>query len=107
MIPLLEFALEQAADAGIELEQLPIAREGFVFIVNKDNPVDMLTQQQLRDIYSGKITNWSEVGGPDMPIIAAQDLDCALGGDQGLGDRGHTHGVGTQKRAMRISAGVS
>ncbi|MBR6653468.1 MAG: substrate-binding domain-containing protein [Oscillospiraceae bacterium] len=71
-VPLSEQQLEQAADAGIELEQLPIAREGFVFIVNKDNPVDMLTQQQLRDIYSGKITNWSEVGGPDMPIIAYQ-----------------------------------
>ncbi len=69
-VPLSEQQLEQAADAGIELEQLPIAREGFVFIVNKDNPVDMLTQQQLRDIYSGRIVNWSEVGGPDMPIIA-------------------------------------
>lgn len=71
-VPLSEYQLEQAADAGVELEQIPIAREGFVFIVNKDNPVDTLTQQQLRDIYSGKITNWSEVGGPDLPIIAYQ-----------------------------------
>ncbi len=71
-VPLSEMQLSQAADADIELEQIPIAREGFIFIVNKDNPVDSLTQQQLRDIYSGKITNWSEVGGPDLPIIAYQ-----------------------------------
>ena len=61
-----------AAEQGVTLEAVPIAMEGFVFVVNAKNPVDTLSQQQLRDIYSGKITNWKEVGGEDLPIIAYQ-----------------------------------
>jgi phosphate transport system substrate-binding protein len=38
-------------------------------IVNSENPVKELTLQQIADIYSGKITNWSEVGGEDRPIV--------------------------------------
>jgi phosphate transport system substrate-binding protein len=38
-------------------------------IVNQENPVSELTLQQISDIYSGKITNWSEVGGEDRPIV--------------------------------------
>ncbi len=67
-----EEQVQTAADRGVELEQVPIAAEGFVFVVNANNPVDSLTQQQLRDIYSGKITNWKEVGGNDAPIAAYQ-----------------------------------
>ncbi len=63
---------QEAADAGITLEEVPVAMEGFVFVVNANNPVDVLTQEQLRDIYSGKITNWKEVGGNDAEIIAYQ-----------------------------------
>lgn len=61
-----------AKDSNVELEAVPIAMEGFVFVVNAENPVDTLTQQQLRDIYSGRITNWSQVGGLDEPIIPYQ-----------------------------------
>ena len=50
----------------------PVRREGLVFIVNKDNPVESLTRQQLIDIYTGKITNWKEVGGNDASIEAFQ-----------------------------------
>ncbi|MDR1832048.1 MAG: hypothetical protein LBQ97_04860 [Fusobacteriaceae bacterium] len=39
----------------------------FVFFVNEKNPVDSLTAGQIRDIYGGKIKNWKEVGGPDIP----------------------------------------
>ncbi|MBE6767421.1 MAG: hypothetical protein E7549_00745 [Ruminococcaceae bacterium] len=67
-----EEQVQNARDKGIELEQVPIAAEGFVFVVNANNPVDSLTQQQLRDIYSGKITNWKQVGGNDAPIVAYQ-----------------------------------
>ncbi len=56
-------------------ETAPIAREGFVFFVNKDNPVDTLTVEQIQGIYSGEITNWSEVGGDDAQIIAYQRND--------------------------------
>lgn len=60
------------AEIGTDLTITPIGRDALVFIVNKSNPVESLTQQQLIDIYSGKIANWSEVGGEDMPIQAFQ-----------------------------------
>lgn len=50
----------------------PIGREGFVFFVRKDNPVDNLSIEQVKGIYSGEITNWQQVGGKDMPISAYQ-----------------------------------
>ncbi len=53
-------------------EAEPVAGEGFVFVVNKDNPVDTLTVEQLKRIYSGEITNWKDVGGNDAEIIAYQ-----------------------------------
>ncbi len=62
----------EAANAGVRFEEVPFANEGFVFFVNKNNPVDSLSVQQLHDIYAGKITNWKEVGGLDEPIIAYQ-----------------------------------
>jgi phosphate transport system substrate-binding protein len=71
-VPLSEEQYNHAQERGIKLEEVPIAKEGFVFVVNYNNPVDTLTQQQLRDIYSGKITNWKEVGGWDEEIIAYQ-----------------------------------
>ena len=61
-----------AAERDVELETVPIAMEGFVFVVNAKNPVDTLSQQQLRDIYAGKITNWKQLGGEDLPIIPYQ-----------------------------------
>jgi phosphate transport system substrate-binding protein len=57
---------------GFTLGETAIALEGFVFIVNPENPVKSLTQAQIRDIYSGKITNWKEVGGDDAEITAYQ-----------------------------------
>ena len=64
--------LNRAAAAGVELEVIPVVDEGFVFLTNADNPVTSLTVAQIRDIYSGKITNWKDVGGSDEPIIAYQ-----------------------------------
>lgn len=63
---------EYAENVGIEVEMVPIAREGFIFLVSADNPVDSLTVEQVRQIYSGEITNWSQVGGEDAGIIAYQ-----------------------------------
>lgn len=64
--------LEYATENGVELELVPIGREAFVFIVNKDNPADDLTVEQVRGIYSGEIKKWSEVGGDDRYIDALQ-----------------------------------
>ena len=62
----------QAKEAGVTLEVEPIALDGFVFITHKDNPVDSLTVQQIKDIYTGRITNWKELGGNDEKIRAFQ-----------------------------------
>lgn len=63
---------EEIADAesmGFTPEQLIIARDAIAVIVNPSNPVSQLTLQQISDIYSGVYTNWSQVGGPDWPIV--------------------------------------
>lgn len=49
-----------------------IGLDGFVFLINEQNPVKSLTLDQIRGIYTGKITNWKEVGGDDAKIIAYQ-----------------------------------
>ena len=72
-------AVEQT---GTALDVQPVGRDGLVFIVNESNPVEDLTIQQLKDIYSGKITNWKEVGGNDEEIVAYQRSDTS--GSQSL-----------------------
>jgi len=57
---------------GTTLEFHPIGRDALVFLTNQSNPVHNLTSDQVRDIYAGKITSWSQVGGPDAPIVAFQ-----------------------------------
>ena len=49
-----------------------IGYEAFVFFVHKDNPIESLTAQQIKGIYSGEITNWKEVGGKNEEIVAFQ-----------------------------------
>ena len=59
---------EAAEKAGVEFNMTPIGYEAFVFLVNAKNPVNGLTLQQIKEIYTGKITNWKEVGGSNEPI---------------------------------------
>ena len=59
---------EQKFKAEIEA----IATDALIFVVNANNPVDNLTTEQVRKIYSGEITNWKDVGGEDAPIEAFQ-----------------------------------
>ncbi|MDQ0255808.1 phosphate transport system substrate-binding protein [Evansella vedderi] len=67
--------LQMAEARGVELELTPIGREAFVFFVNARNPVEGLTIEQIQGIYSGEITNWSEVGGNNEAIRAFQRPD--------------------------------
>ncbi len=66
---------EQIADAeknNTTFKYTQIGSEAFVFFVHKDNPIESLTVEQIKGIYSGKITNWSEVGGKDEKIVPFQ-----------------------------------
>lgn len=63
---------EEMESQNFAYEMQPIAKEALVFIVNSENPVDTLTVEELQKIYTGEITNWSEVGGDDVDIIPFQ-----------------------------------
>lgn len=67
-----ETILAEKEEQGFQWEQAPFATDAFVFVVNEANPVDSITVDQARDIYSGKITNWKELGGEDREITAFQ-----------------------------------
>jgi len=60
---------QNAQQNGVEPHEIEIARDAIGVIVNQENPVQQLTLQQISDIYSGKTTNWSQVGGEDRPIV--------------------------------------
>lgn len=64
--------LELAKQKGVELEVIPVVKEGFVFYVNAQNKVENLSIEQIQKIYTGEIKNWKEVGGEDEPIMAYQ-----------------------------------
>jgi phosphate transport system substrate-binding protein len=59
----------EAQSNGVTPVEHIIARDAIAVIVNPNNPVNELTLQQISDIYSGKYTNWNEVGGEDRPIV--------------------------------------
>jgi phosphate transport system substrate-binding protein len=50
------------------IDAIPIALDGIVLVVHKSNPVRSVTLDQVRAIFSGEVTNWREVGGPDHGI---------------------------------------
>jgi len=62
-----EIAAAQAN--GISPMEFVVARDAIAVVVHPSNPVDGLTLQQISDIYTGKITNWRQVGGEDRPIV--------------------------------------
>ena len=60
-----------------DYEMEPFAAEALVFVVNASNPVDSLTIEQIRKIYTGEIKNWKEVGGEDKEIVPVQRNETA------------------------------
>lgn len=61
--------IEEAQSNGVDPVEFVIARDAIAVIVNPENPISQLTLAQISDIYSGKINNWSEIGGDDRPIV--------------------------------------
>jgi phosphate transport system substrate-binding protein len=57
-----------ADSAGVTLIETPVALDAFVFVVNKNNPVKSLTVNFIQKIYTGELTNWSQVGGKNAAI---------------------------------------
>ena len=68
-------AWDYAKEEGVELLTQAIGYDAPVFLINDKNPVESLTAEQIVDIYAGKITNWAQVGGTDIDIIAYQRVE--------------------------------
>jgi len=64
-----EKEISAAQDNGIEPIEYTVAIDALAIVLHPDNPVDKLTIPQLSDMYTGRITNWKDVGGNDAPII--------------------------------------
>lgn len=67
-----EEVMAEKESLGFEWEQEPFATDAFVFVVNEDNPVNSITVDEARRIYTGEITNWKELGGEDRAILPFQ-----------------------------------
>ena len=61
--------LELAKDSGIELNETILGAYSVAVVVNANNPVSNLTKEQVHDIFTGKITNWKDVGGAEAAIV--------------------------------------
>jgi len=61
--------IKLAQKKGINPNEIVVARDGIAVVVNPENPADKLTIEQIGKIYTGQITNWNQVGGPDKDII--------------------------------------
>ena len=60
---------QQAQQQGITLQEIPVAMEAVAIAVHPNLPIPGLTLAQLKDIYTGSITNWNQVGGPNLPVL--------------------------------------
>ncbi|APV52178.1 hypothetical protein BWI17_22395 [Betaproteobacteria bacterium GR16-43] len=74
----IDIAVAAAKTAGKEIDPAKlkmheIRKDEILFVVNPKNPVASLTWEQLKDIHTGKITNWKSVGGKDAPIVVYSD----------------------------------
>jgi phosphate transport system substrate-binding protein len=64
-----EEEITAAKGEGFDPYELVVAKDAIAVIVNKENPIDTLTMEQISGIYRGDYSNWSELGGYDNPIV--------------------------------------
>ncbi|MCD6280573.1 MAG: phosphate ABC transporter substrate-binding protein [Deltaproteobacteria bacterium] len=67
--PMKEKEIIKARSKGVYPHEIIVAKDGIAIIVHPSNPVDNLTSDQILDIYSGKISDWSSLGGKNMKIV--------------------------------------
>jgi ABC-type phosphate transport system substrate-binding protein len=66
--PIADREYQQSQQQRVSLKQIPVALEGLAIAVHPDLQIPGLTLEQIKGIYTGKITNWNQVGGPDLKI---------------------------------------
>jgi phosphate transport system substrate-binding protein len=67
--PMKNSEMKAAQDSGTLIIEHIVAMDGIALVVHPSNPLANLTVEQIRDIYTGKIRNWKELGGPDQPLV--------------------------------------
>jgi phosphate transport system substrate-binding protein len=67
--PMKNSEMKAAQDSGVLPIEFIVAMDGIALVVHPSNPRSNLTIEQIRDIYTGKIKNWKDLGGPDQPIV--------------------------------------
>lgn len=60
--------VDRARSRGATANEIPVALDGLAIIVHPSNPIRSLTMDELRRIYIGQVTNWNQVGGPNLPV---------------------------------------
>jgi len=79
-----EHQISAAEAAGVHLHFTPIGREALVFLVGNENPIDNITLEQIRNIYSGRTAKWRTLGWPDGGRIIAFQRPEGSGSQTGL-----------------------
>ncbi|MGN0893958.1 MAG: phosphate ABC transporter substrate-binding protein, partial [Succinivibrio sp.] len=77
-----------------KLNGIDIAYDGIVLVVNKSNPLNDITSDQVKDLFTGKVKNWSELGGNDAPVVL-------IGREAGSGTRDGFESVTHTKDACK------
>ena len=74
--PLKQSEYDLARSRGFKLKQIPVATSAIAFYVNPQIDIPGLSLEQVEQIYSGRVTNWQQLGGPNLPIVpVSQDPD--------------------------------
>ena len=73
--PLTDREKQQAQQAGLSLQEVAVALEAVAIATNPTLSIPGLTLDQLKDIYTGSITNWNQVGGPNLPVVPTSRSD--------------------------------
>ncbi|MCM8792498.1 MAG: PstS family phosphate ABC transporter substrate-binding protein [Candidatus Omnitrophica bacterium] len=83
--PIKDTELDKAVANGRSPKAHVIAMDGICVVVHPNNPIVELTKKQIKDIYTGKISNWKQVGGPDQKIVVVS-RDTASGTFEAFGE---------------------
>jgi phosphate transport system substrate-binding protein len=67
--PMKKSEIDGARSRGSIANEIPVALDGLAVVVNSSNGVKSLSMEQLRRIYVGQVTNWSQVGGANLPVV--------------------------------------
>ncbi|HLS89603.1 MAG TPA: PstS family phosphate ABC transporter substrate-binding protein [Sphingobacteriaceae bacterium] len=70
---------QEAAQRGVDVHEFIVGQDGVVIAVHRDNPIDRLTVEQLKGIFTGRITHWSELGWEEGGAISIHSRDASSG----------------------------